>query len=279
MWWPGDVTSQRFQFARKDFLQNIHRYLSCGAAPAESNTFARPALVKQVKKLLNHWWHTCLSLWWSRLLKKWGLMIPAHESAHQTVTCSLWRGHDVDGKFAGCLHSNHALRVLGPWILAMGENAGDDAVEEQLHVCETSGAETDTLNSLLHGCVQALWGILPRFFTTEPVPLKFSTHNTMDLWSGTDTRGGIWNWEWNACRAITTDSSLRIIASTAKALCAFDHAIPPATDRLGCGQNGIKYKTYPSTLSSTGTIIATALNFTHFSLHNYEIRKLFCHTL
>lgn len=77
------------------------------------------------------------------------------------------------------------------------------AVEEQLHVCEPGGVETAKLNSLLHRCVQALWGILPRFFTTEPVPLKFSTLNTMDLWSGTDTQGGIWNCVWNACRAMT----------------------------------------------------------------------------
>lgn len=52
-------------------------------------------------------------------------MIPAHESAHQTVT--RWRGQDVDGQFAGCLHSNHTLRVLGPRLFAMGENGGDDA--------------------------------------------------------------------------------------------------------------------------------------------------------
>lgn len=204
-------------------------------------------------------------------------MIPAHKSAHQTITCSLWRGHDVDGKFAGCLHSNHALRVLGPRLFAMGENGGDDAVEEQLHVCETSGAETATLNSLLHRFVQVLWGILPRFFTTEPVPLKFSTHNTMDLWSGTDTRGGIWNWVWNACRAMTTESLLRIIASTAKALCAFDHAIPPATDGLECGQNGIKLPhplcRVPVPLLPSLWILLTSHCTT------MKIGKLFCHTL
>lgn len=53
-------------------------------------------------------------------------MIPAHESAHQTVII-----HSEEAmilmEFAGCLHSNDALKVLGPRLFALGENGGDDA--------------------------------------------------------------------------------------------------------------------------------------------------------
>lgn len=77
------------------------------------------------------------------------------------------------------------------------------------------------------------------FHTTEPVRLKFATHNT-DLRFGTDVWGGIWNWVRNACW-VTTTESLGMITSTAIA-CAFNHAFSATANGRGAewGQLGKK---------------------------------------
>lgn len=104
------------------------------------------------------------------------------------------------------------------------------------------------------------------FHTTEPVRLKFATHNT-DLRSGTDVWGGIWNWVRNACWATTTES-LGMITSTAIA-CAFDHAFSATANGRGAewGQLG---KKLPPPFLWVHYSTATDLSFTSFSLHTYE---------
>lgn len=111
--------------------------------------------------------------------------------------------------------ANHAPRVLGPRSFYKGENGGRRAkfnkycgpiVEEQLHVCMPSILKTTKLNSQLHWCVQVCGQVRclpPRFFTTEPVSLKFFTHNRMELRSETDTWEGICNCVRNARWAVT----------------------------------------------------------------------------
>lgn len=88
--------------------------------------------------------------------------------------------------------------------------------------------------------VRALRGLPPRFIQqSEPVRLKFATHNT-HLRSRTDVWGGIWNWVRNARWAATTQS-LGMNAPTAIAR-AVDHAFSATANRRGAewGQLGKK---------------------------------------
>lgn len=112
--------------------------------------------------------------------------------------------------------------------------------------------------------VRALRGLPPRFLQqSEPVRLKFATHNT-DLRSGTDVWRGIWNWVRNALWAATTES-LGMNASTAIAQLS---TMPFQWLPTGGGQSGDSWvKNVPLHFFYT---TATALSFTSFSLHTYE---------
>lgn len=199
-------------------------------------------------------------------------MIPAHESAHQTVTCSLWRGHDIDGQFAGCLHFNHALRVLGQRLFAMGENGGDDA--KFYKHCGWKAA----------ACVRAEWcgdckikfltasmcTSTMRYFTaflhnrTNSPEVFYPQHNGFMVWRrnlklGMERMQGHDNWVVVVNNCLNSKSSLCIWPR---------HFTSDGRTRVRTE----RYKTSPSTLSST--IIATALNFTRFSLHSYGNREV-----
>jgi len=52
--------------------------------------------------------------------------------------------------------------------------------------------KTDRLTTSMFSGVREVRGRPHLFPDTIPVSLKFSTHNRMDFWSGTRSRGGIW---------------------------------------------------------------------------------------
>jgi len=52
--------------------------------------------------------------------------------------------------------------------------------------------KTDRLTAAMFSGVREVRGRPHLFSDTLPVSLKFSTHNRMDFWSGTRSRGEIW---------------------------------------------------------------------------------------
>lgn len=97
--------------------------------------------------------------------------------------------------------------------------------------------------------LQALQSLPLCFFTTEAVPLKLSTHKTMDLQFGTDTHKEefeIWYKTHTGGGGAATTESLRVNTSTAKALCAFNHTmLATAIGRTGGWSGDRTVKNFP----------------------------------
>lgn len=98
--------------------------------------------------------------------------------------------------------------------------------------------------------LQALQSLPLCFFITEAVPLKLSNHKTMDLQFRTDKHKDefeIWYKTLTGLgRGAATAESLRVNASTAKALCAFNHNMSAtAIGRTGGWSGDRTVKNFP----------------------------------
>lgn len=118
-------------------------------------------------------------------------------------------------------YANHVLTILEQRPSCTDEDKGldeefaaqcDQRAEVRSHVLRAErlgDCKIERLTASMFSGVRVVRGRPPPFLTTDPVSLKFFTHNVIDFRSGTAWRGGMWNRvrnaRWTTARPVLAD--------------------------------------------------------------------------